>query len=113
MKRAISLLLSILMVLSLCPVSALADDGSGVEPDTTGQVETTQPEEQSDMGEGSEEASPSDADASGEDDGDAESDAIVVRVPGPDEADPSSEGETPADAAEPADPSYLNNEEEN
>ena len=72
MKRAISLLLSILMVLSLCPVSALADDGSGVEPDTTGQVETIQPEAQTGTVEVPEEGTPSDADASGEDDGDAD-----------------------------------------
>ena len=72
MRRAISLLLSILMVVTLCPVSALADDGSGVEPDTAGQVETNLPEEQPGAEEGSEEEIPSDEDASGEGDGDAE-----------------------------------------
>ncbi len=115
MRRAISLLLSILMVISLCPVSAFADDGTETRTETDGVEETTQQvvqpaatdnaEEVSDADPNASAVSDADPDAYGESDAvpdasaesdavpdaSAESDAVaepatvVIRVPGPDE----------------------------
>ena len=95
MRRAISLLLSILMVISLCPVSAFADDGTETRTETDGVEETTQQVVQPAATDNAEKVSDADPDAYGESDVDpdasGESDAVaepttvVIRVPSPDE----------------------------
>ena len=106
MRRAISLLLSILMVISLCPVSAFADDGTETRTETDGVEETTQQVVQPAATDNAEEVSDADPnasavsdadpdaygesdavpDASGESDVVAEPTTVVIRVPSPDEA---------------------------
>ena len=63
MRRAISLLLSILMVISLCPVSAFADDGTETRTETDGVEETTQQVVQPAATDNAEEVSDADPDA--------------------------------------------------
>ena len=86
MRRAISLLLSILMVISLCPVSAFADDGAAVSAETTGMVEATQPEAQPATSNATEEGSTADTEVPGASDAVTEPVTLEIRIPSPNEA---------------------------
>ena len=97
MRRAISLLLSILMVISLCPVSAFANDGTGElteAPSTEGVKQYTQEEDLPVSEDGSEEGE-GDTDAvvseDGSEEGEGDADAVVLE-------DGSEEGEGDTDA---------------